>query len=85
MGRQRHDRHRPVNMPELTLNCVDLDDTDTLSAPGNLWYRAYNSNGPVIAATGYDTTGRVATLLIQLSIPCQIPSGRPLAQCRSNA
>ncbi len=34
-------------MPELTLTCFDLGDTDTLFALGDLWYRAYNSNGPL--------------------------------------
>jgi ribosomal protein S18 acetylase RimI-like enzyme len=34
------------SLPELTLDCIELGDTDTLSALGDVWYRAYNSNGP---------------------------------------
>jgi len=33
-------------MPEFTLTCIDVEDTVTLSALGDLWYRSYNSNGP---------------------------------------
>ncbi len=48
-------------MPELTLTCIDLDDTDTLSALGDLWHRAYNSNGPRAPLSNAEASAMVFT------------------------
>ena len=43
----------------LALSCIDLDDTETLFALGDLWYRAYNSNGPLAPLLNAEASANV--------------------------